>query len=439
MMITKLRLHLTEYFPFLTHKRVLLAVSGGIDSMVMADLFSKLPFEMGIAHCNFGLRFQESDADEALVQSYAEKIKVPYFFERLDAQRFADDYKVSIQMAARQLRYNWFQELLETKHFDYVLTAHHLNDSLETFLINFSRGTGPDGLVGIPPQNGNVIRPLLPFSRGEIEKYARINSVPWREDSSNASDKYMRNKLRHQIVPVLKEINPSFLNAFQYTSEYLRQKLSMADDAARIVYRKVVSDDAEQKKINLKELLVLPNYKSYLQHWLQPLGFTAWNDIYELVNAQSGKQVFSSGFRLIKDRECLLLAPIAASDQLSFLIEKGIREVKFPLKLSFCKVADKIGASNTVIFVDEDLLGFPLMIRKWEEGDRFQPIGMAGQSKKVSKYFKDEKFSAIEKEQAWLLCTGTKVIWIIGRRQDDRFKVTPNTKNILQIKLDNET
>lgn len=438
-MITKLRIHLTEHFPFLTHKKLLLAVSGGLDSMVMAHLFSQLPFKIAIAHCNFGLREEESDADEAFVKSFSENHSIPFYHTRFDTQSFARDYKLSIQIAARELRYNWFQELLQQHGLDYLVTAHHADDNLETFLINFSRGTGPEGLTGIPEQNGSIIRPLLPFSRIEIEHYANENGIEWREDSSNASDKYLRNKLRHHVIPFLKEINPSLLESFSHTSAYLQEALSMADDASRIVYRKVVTEEANQKKININELLVLPNYKAYLHSWISPLGFTSWEDIYHLVHAQSGKQVFSAQFRLLKDRDFLLLAPISEKAQPDFFIEKEVTQVNFPLKLSFSKVDDISDAPNTVIFADEDLLHFPLVLRKWHEGDDFQPFGMKGQSKKVSKFFKDEKLSAFQKEQVWLLCSGNQIVWIVGLRQDERFKIQHTTKNILQITLHNET
>jgi tRNA(Ile)-lysidine synthase len=201
------------------------------------------------------------------------------------------------------LRYEWFYELLATENFDFVATAHHLDDQLETFLIHFSRGTGLDGLTGIPIQNDKIIRPLLIFSRAEIETFANENNLKWREDSSNASDKYVRNKIRHHVVPLLKELNPSFLDSFQNTIQNLNQAQSLVDDASRIVYRKVVQDVANQKIINLNELLLLPNYQAYLYQWLMPFGFSAWQDIYDLVYAQSGKQIFSQHFRLLKDRE----------------------------------------------------------------------------------------------------------------------------------------
>jgi len=434
-MITKLRIHLQENFPFLTGKKVLLAVSGGIDSMVLTDLFRQLPFQIAMAHCNFNLRGDESLGDENFVRQYAENHQIQLFVTHFDTKAFADDYKMSIQIAARELRYRWFYELAVKEQFDYILTAHHADDNIETFLINLSRGTGLEGLTGIPPLNDKICRPLLQFSRNEIEAYANEEQLQWREDSSNASAKYVRNKLRHFVLPILKELNPSFNESFQNTSLYLQQALSMADDASRIVYRKVVEEAEEQKRINLKELLILPNYKAYLYQWLKPFGFTAWGDIYALTDATSGKQVFSEDFRLLKDREFLILAPKSSFDNKQYLITEGTKEVNFPLRLRISEVAGISDISNTTIFVDAKKINFPLLLRKWQEGDVFYPLGMQGKTKKVSKLFKDEKLSLIAKENTWLLCSDNKIVWIIGIRQDERFKIQTTTKTILQIAL----
>lgn len=435
-MRSKFQNHLLSEFPFLTGKRLLITVSGGIDSMVLLHLFKRIDADITVAHCNFQLRNDESDADEQFVKDFTESNHIPAFFTRFNTEAFANDYKLSIQVAARELRYKWFHELLETKNLDYIITAHHADDNLETFLINLTRGTGLEGLTGIPKQNGKIIRPLLDFSRDEIVEYAKSNNVPWREDSSNESDKYLRNKLRHDVIPVLKELNPSFLESFKNTSNYLKQSASMADDASRIVYRKVVSEDENQKKINLTELLVLPNYKAYIHQWLQPFGFSAWNDIYDLVESQSGKQVFSENFRLIKDRDHLLLSPKldeTVADE--YFIPESAKEVNFPLRLSFKDTKSMANGLNTTIFVDAKKLTFPLVLRKWKEGDLFQPFGMDGRSKKVSKLFKDEKLSLIAKENTWLLCSANKIVWVVGIRQDERFKVENTTQHILEIAL----
>lgn len=435
-MLTKLKNHIAQNFPFLEDKKLLLATSSGIDSMVMLHLFQKLDAKIAIAHCNFQLRGDESDNDQNFIKRYATENEIPLFEIVFDTKKFALEQKLSTQIAARELRYNWFYELLATESYDYILTAHHADDALETFLINFTRGTGLDGLTGIPAINEKTIRPLLLFSREEIEKYANENQIIWREDSSNASDNYLRNKIRHHLVPVFKALNPNFLNSFQETSKHLSQAKSLTDDALFLNYQKVVSEAENQKKINLNELKKLPNYKAYLYQWLRPYGFTSWEDIYHLVEKQSGKQIFSEKFRLIKDRAYLLISPKkTTSETETYFIDRNQKEVNFPIKLRFCKVSDTSVGTNSVIFVDENKLQFPLHIRKWKTGDVFQPFGMKGQSKKVSKFFKDEKLSLLDKEKIWLLCTNNQIVWIIGVRQDERFKIDTTTKNCLQIQF----
>ena len=434
-MLEKLQLHLNTNFPFLKGKRLFLAVSGGMDSMVLLQLFHQLNYEIAVLHCNFSLRNLESDGDEEFVKYYCESKKIPLFVQKFDTKQFAEDAKLSIQVAARKLRYDWFYEQLADENFDYILTAHHLDDSLETFLINLTRGTGLEGLTGIPAQNDKIIRPFLPFSRVEIEKYIQENNLQWREDSSNASDKYFRNKVRHAIVPVLKELNPNLLSSFQNTLENLQQTQSLVEDASKLVFQIVVQEEANQLKFNLIELMKLPNYAAYLYQWLKDFGFTAWEDIYDLVTAQSGKQVFSESHILLKDRDFLILyAKEIHSDKEEYFIPKELQEVKVPLKISFCNINDISNTNSNCIFVDEDFLQFPLTIRKWEEGDYFYPIGMQGK-KKLSKYFKDEKMSLIDKTNQWLLCSDNQIVWVIGKRQDERFKITENTNHKLQIKL----
>lgn len=433
-MLTKFQHHITTNFPQLKDKKLLLAVSGGIDSMVLLDLFYKLRFDICVVHCNFQLRGIESDGDEMLVKEICQDRYIPYFIESFDTLEFAKENKLSIQLAARKLRYDWFQEIISLG-FDYVLTAHHLDDNVETFLINFIRGTGLEGLTGIPAQNGNIIRPLLPFSREEIENYANENRIQWREDSSNASDKYFRNKLRHDIVPLLKELNTGFLDSFQNTLHHLHQAESLVDDASKLVYEKVVEVKENRLEIHLKPLLEFKNYKAYLYQWLKNYGFSAWNDIYDLVEAQSGKQVFSESHILLKDREKLILSERKSKDKEEvFLIESTESKVNFPLKLIFSRFSGVIDANSSCIFVDEDKVKFPLTIRKWQEGDYFYPSGMNGK-KKLSKYFKDEKYSLLDKENQWLLCSEDQIVWVIGKRADNRFMATETTQQIIKIDL----
>ncbi|MCB6088599.1 tRNA lysidine(34) synthetase TilS [Flavobacterium psychrophilum] len=433
-MLLKLENHLTKNLPFLKEKKLLLATSGGIDSMVMLHLFQKLNYNIAIAHCNFQLRGLESFGDQQFVQEYASKNKIPAFVTHFDTENFAKDYKLSTQIAARELRYNWFYELLETENFDFILTAHHADDNLETFITNLTRGTGLDGLTGIPEQNEQIIRPLLPFSRSEIEEYTKENSIQWREDSSNASDKYLRNKIRHDLIPILKVLNPNFLDSFLKTQNYLQEAQVMIEDATIMIYQQVAKEDNEIISFDLKKLTQLPNYKSYLYQWLREYDFTAWEDIYNLVESQSGKQIFSKKYRLLKDRDFLILSVIKELENEAYFIKTNQKEVKIPLNFSICKVNDISSPKNTIIFVDEDKLQFPLTIRKRNEGDSFYPSGMKGK-KKLSKYFKDEKMSLIEKENTWLLCSKNKIVWVIGKRADQQFVANKTTQNIIKLEL----
>lgn len=435
-MLAELKKHIKENLPFLKDSKLLVAVSGGIDSIVLVHFLKQLDYDVTIAHCNFGLRGEESDGDEEFIKSYASENNIKIFVTRFDTTSFAADNKLSIQVAARQLRYIWFDQLLEENKLDYLLTAHHLDDNIETFLINFTRGTGLEGLTGIPQQNGNVVRPLLPFTRKEIENYALAHNISWREDSSNASDKYLRNKLRHDIVPELKSLNPSFADSFLQSLNNLQQSASLAHDAAILMYQQVVSEKEGQKHIDIEQLKRLPNYKAYLYQWLNPFGFTSWDDIYNLTDAQSGKQILAPGYRLLKDRSVLILEPLKKADKEIYEIQEGTTDVNEPLaiKLELSDVISPDSTKNT-IFVNNNLIKFPLFVRKWQEGDYFCPLGMNGQKKKVSKFFKDEKMSLSEKENTWILCSDNEIIWIIGRRADDRFKIRNTTDTILKIEV----
>jgi tRNA(Ile)-lysidine synthase len=390
---------------------------------------------IAISHCNFQLRGIESFEDQNFVQEYANANNIPIFVTQFNTENFAKDYKLSTQVAARNLRYDWFYELLETQNYDFILTAHHADDNLETFIINLSRGTGFDGLVGIPMQNDNIIRPLLIFSRLEIEDYAKKNNIKWREDSSNALDKYLRNKIRHNIIPNLKELNPTFLDSFQKTQGFLKEAQVMIEDATIIIYQQIAKEAGDEIHFDILKLITLPNYKSYLYQWLQEFGFTAWNDIYDLVNSQSGKIVCSSEFQLLKNRNFLILSPISEFENENFLIEKNQLEVKFPINLLISSVKKISNTNQNTIFVDADKLTFPLQIRKWRKGDYFRPFGMNGKSKKVSKFFKDEKLSILEKQKTWFLTSDNQIVWIIGWRQDEHFKIENTTLNILKITL----
>ena len=436
-MLNKFQNHINANFSFLQDKKLIVATSGGMDSMVLVHLFQKFNLNFALAHCNFQLRGAESDGDENFVKDYAKHNNITFFVTKFDTKNYSEENKLSTQVAARNLRYNWFNELLVSEKFDFVATAHHLDDQVETFLINFSRGTGLDGLTGIPSQNGNIIRPMLPFSRKEIENYVSENKLQWRDDSSNTSDKYFRNNIRHHVIPVFKEINESFLQSFQNTLDHLNQEQSLVNDAVQMVYDIVVSEDNEQLKINISALLQYENYRAYLYKWLNKYGFLAWNDVYNLIEAQSGKQIFSEKYILLKDRDFLILSKKETTNFEEIIIHSITEKPNFPLKLTLCNQSDIFNQMKNVIFVEENKIQFPLTIRKWKEGDYFYPSGMQGK-KKVSKYFKDEKFTLFQKQDTWILESNNKIVWIIGHRADERFKVENTTQTIIQITYNNE-
>ncbi len=436
-MLQKFKNHTTTHFPFLFKGRLLIACSGGLDSVVLARLCHQLQFEFGIAHCNFKLRGEESDADESFVKELANQIQVPFFTTSFDTEKYAEEHLISIQMAARELRYRWFDETAHEYQYDYILTAHHADDNLETFLINLSRGTGIDGLTGIPEVNGTYIRPLLPFSRDQILKLAEKKSWQWREDSSNSSTKYLRNKLRHDVIPELKSTNPEFLQNFGNTLEYLKQSSKFIKGQVYRLKRELFQSlEGDVKKIPIQRLRDFGNPRTSLFFLLKDYGFTAWDDIEQIITAQSGKQVFSTTHRLVKDREYLLLSPI--TEEISDRIYKIPEEdsmIMIPSGTLKFKIVDEMSQGDLkTIFVDKEKLKYPLIVRKWEEGDYFYPIGMKGK-KKLSKYFKDEKLSLLAKERVWLLCSGKQIVWIINYRADNRFKIIPQTKQILKITI----
>lgn len=430
--------HINERFSFLKSGKLLIAISGGIDSVVLTHLCHRLNLNISLAHCNFNLRGDESDADEDFVLQLAEDLDLEVFIESFETEVYAETHKLSIQMAARELRYHWFEELAEQLKFDYILTAHHADDNLETFLINLSRGTGLDGLTGIPEVNKNIVRPLLAFSRHDIEAFAKQQKLTWRDDSSNATTKYLRNKLRHDVIPMLKDMNPQLLQNFQTTLGNLNDTADIVKESLKAVLKRaIISSENNEITFKVSEFKKVNNPKAYLHEFLKSYGFTQWTDVVDLLDAQSGKQLFSSTHRLIKDREVIILAELSSNEHPDIItLQTEVSKLETPFgNLSFEDVKEISYTHSNVIYVDKTILKYPISIRTWQEGDFFYPLGMKGK-KKLSKFFKDEKLSLVEKENVWLLYSNSDVVWVIGRRADNRFKVTEKTQDILKIELE---
>ena len=428
--------HLKKNFPSISVSKLIIAVSGGVDSIVLFHLCLKLKLNFFVAHCNFKLREKESDLDEKFVRDLAIKHNIKFYTKSFNTKKKSNNDNKSIQMVARELRYSWFEELSKELNVKHILTAHHLDDSLETFLINLSRGSGIDGLLGIPKINHTVYRPLLIFKKDEILSYAKKNKISWREDSSNRKQDYLRNKIRLEVLPKLKEINPNLLDNFSKSIDRLQQSKSIIKDKIDDFIKNVSFTRGEKIYFEINKIKKVTNIDAYLYELLKRYNFTQWDDIRDLLDSQSGKQIISKTHKLLKDREHLILVKNSEVENKTALINKSSKEVAVSLGKIKLSIAKKISKEDSdVIYLDSAKLNFPLKVRNLLSGDYFYPFGMNGK-KKVSKYLKDKKISIYDKDKVLILETSkNKIIWVVGMRLDDRFSVTDNTKEITKIEL----
>ena len=418
--------------------RILVAVSGGIDSVVMASLFHQSPYNWGIAHCNFQLRGKESDDDEKFVVSLAQRYKVPVYCKAFNTKIYAKENRFSTQMAARNLRYEWFKEMLEKEGYTKIATAHQINDSIETFLFNFSKGTGYKGLKGISRINREVIRPMLFTNRTAIKKYAEKIELEWREDSSNSSDDYSRNYIRHKAVPVLKDINNSIENTSISTFERLQDAFSIIDSSINDLRNKCVSENSDgTTTISTSSGYSTPGFSTILHEIIREFGFnyTQAQEVF-LTLQNSGRRFESETHELIVDREKLIITKLEYAPKYSIKILKTSTEIKTDFGILNFEWNSEIPMSfmndQNTAFVDLNKLQFPLKLRNWEAGDAFQPLGMK-HKKKLSDFMIDRKIPLNLKKQALVLESDNKIVWVVGQQIDDRFKLTEQSKSVCKI------
>lgn len=431
-MLAEFEEHVKKCFPELLRQRLLLACSAGIDSTVLAHIFASLQLDFRLAHANFNLRGAESRADREFVEELARKLKVKCYVKNFDTKSYVDKNKVSVQMAARELRYGWFRELLASGEADLLVTAHHADDVLETFLINLSRGTGLDGLSGIPASSGAIRRPLLPFGREPLAAFAQDRGLAWREDRTNDEWEYLRNRFRHGVVPALKEACPDILERLGRTQEYLRESRDLIDRYISAISSEVSRDEGDLIRFDAAALRELKPLKAHLFELFRAYGFTDWRAVAALLEGETGREVLSATHRLLRDRGSLLLKPVEPLEMDKYQVPLEEGRPPLPIRLSLSHTGQIGETDRKILYVDKETLKEGLCLRKWRKGDYFYPLGMEGR-KRVSKYFRDASMSRYEKEAQWILCSGDEIVWIVGRRADDRFKVSGKTSEIVKI------
>jgi tRNA(Ile)-lysidine synthase len=438
-MLNEFNKYISEHKLLTPGERVLLAVSGGIDSMVMTHIILRSGYVAGIAHCNFSLRADESDKDEKMVQQYAAKNNIPFYTTRFDTKTFAKEKGLSVQMAARELRYKWFETIRRKYKYDKIAIAHNLNDNIETVLINLIRGTGITGLTGMKSMNNRIIRPILFATRNDIIKYSKRHRIAYREDMSNADTKYLRNKIRHNVIPVLKEMNPSIEITLNDTAERLSGLYEIVSDYIYDLRRKITEEKNNFITLNISLLRPYLHNRTILFELFRPFGISnvQLNDLIRVIQGKTGGQLFTGTHRIIKNRKEIIVTHEQDVKYNTYEINNiqdfegapGIRSAEyFDIKGSF-----EIPSDPNTACLDADKITFPVIIRRWKTGDYFYPLGMRNK-KKLSDYFINSKYSIVDKENILIMESEGKIVWIIGDRIDNRFRITSSTKKNLLIK-----
>lgn len=444
-MIEDLQKHIIQELQPYIGKSFLLAVSGGLDSVVMANLFKTAAFKFGIMHCNFQLRGNDSDADSEFVKALSKNLDVAFFCKKFETEQYALENKLSIEEAARNLRYQWFEEIRNAFHYDFIVTAHHANDNLETTLLHLIKGTGIHGMQGIPQRNGNIIRPLLKVSRDSLQSFAEKNNITYCTDSTNALNEYTRNKIRNTVVPILKEINPALENTFVQTNQNFIEAAIIVNAFLSKKIKKLKITKGENTFFSIAALNALVYKRSLLFQLLKPYNFSAEQVIAISENLfGSGKIFLSSTHRIIIDRKFLIITEISTNESPLYFINENTKSISVGNKsfeIDFIKnKPNACKPGNTIACFDMQNITYPITVRKWKRGDYLYPVGMKKANgnparKKISDLFTDAKYSLLEKENTWIFLCNEKVIWVSGLRQDYRFAAKENSAQILKIKM----
>lgn len=444
-LLQRFKKHIQTGNLFQEKDKLLLAVSGGVDSVVLCELCKQAGYDFAIAHCNFQLRDADSERDEKFVSELANKYKVDFHVVRFDTKDFAKERKISTQEAARELRYNWFEEIRTTNGYQYILTAHHADDNIETVLMNFFRGTGIKGIRGIEPKHGFIVRPLLFADRSELEEFLQANKLEFVADYTNQQDDYTRNYFRNQVIPFIEKSFPEVKENILSNIIRFRKVELLYQQAVDLHKKKLIEVKGNEIHIPVLKLKKAEPLHSIVYEIIKEYGFSSsqTDEVISLLDSESGKYVQSFSHRIIKNRKWLIIAPKQTEQAETVLIEAGDTNVQcsmFNVQFSIVETTNsslrgtsqKPPTTNSLACLDADEIKFPLLLRKWKQGDYFYPLGMK-KKKKLSRFFIDQKLSKTDKEKVWVIEMDKKIIWVVGYRIDDRFKITDKTKTVLKI------
>jgi tRNA(Ile)-lysidine synthase len=434
-LLQRFQQYISAHHLFSPKDTLLLAVSGGIDSVVLCELCKQAGYTFIIAHCNFKLRGAESERDAAFVQQLAQNYHVPLQIKEFDTAGYAGQHKLSIQEAARALRYEWFGEIATC-----VLTAHHLDDNIETMLMHFFRGTGIHGLRGMLPKQGQIVRPLLFARKQELKQFATENNLTWVEDSSNELDKYSRNYFRNQLIPLVQKIYPEAENNLAANLRRFADVEQLYDQAVAQHKKKLLEQKGKEVHIPVLKLKKAEFLYAVVYEIIKEFDFTPaqTEEVIKLLDSESGRYVQSATHRIIKNRRWLIIAPAQSEQAETLVIDEDESKVVFENgELAFEQLTGKnvqLVNDAAIALIDKDMLHFPLLLRKWKKGDYFYPLGLK-KKKKLARFFIDQKLSLTDKEKVWVLESNKKIVWVVGLRIDDRFKLTEATKQVLKIRF----